>query len=1375
MKMKAFSKFLLSVVLAVGGVFVASAAEVFYDGGREIVKGITGAATIEPGIMYCNTYKKIPTGPNYLCLDSGVVAAVKKLADEKNIPVILIGSSTGCTFCDQFMTSVLLNGNFISWVSKSGYLFVHVTANLGNWGSAEPKAFANMVGTLTGYPMVSGYWKKKDGTVIDPTKGGITFPGRGYSWDYYTKFFDKLFAGYSPDASDDHDPADDVPSGATVLVVTENAAVTPQHTLDATGSDKIDWMAMSVEKGKKYRLAISELKEDAGSFTCTVSNAVTKSVTSMPAAQLVQTPYVFTAAETGKMYISLSAATASSSGSYKLEYREYQDVVFAFAEKALSVKENEGTAKLVLTREGRLTDAVSAVVYTTGGTAVDGVNYTGVSNLVTFAADKVEAEIAVPIADIAGTQGEKAFTVTAVNQEDAANTETATVTIGDLDKPTDAADPADDTRATATVLPMTDDEASVKDRVLSGEDAADWYKFQTLTAGSIYQLKVTDYAKRPADAASDPTIALYYGTSTEPFTNLTMKALSTVRFTAAESADLVVGVLNEEVPPNGGVSTVYTYSLAWREWTLPVVSFETNELAVASLKGGSQPVPIRLIRSKNLDEEVTVDVEIASPDLRVVAMTNKVTFAAGAETASLTLRVREDDGTWKPDVDIPLTILIDEKAPVSQAVESTILTLTVKLSTSMPEFDEWDGEDNTNGSALNATALPLDEETGKTPRRPMAVAATLNGTDKADYYSFPVEKGVEYAVQIVDLLPDAATAVKVFVQAPGEAGESEIALEACTAAPYRFKANADGKFAVIVKKTSDELVSIQYGVKYREWVPATISFVTGSVEVSEFASSVRVGVKCDMDVPLPTSVKVVTEDGTAKAGEDYVAAQQVLEWDESASTSSVKYATIDLKKLTAEYEGTSEDFKIKLDFTDSEALEGALTEMTVTILESDVGAVGTFVIDGYRQNETEYPYQVSALTVTAGTTVPVKVVRTGGNAGAVTVTLAWKDKTGSYTAEMADLETETWVNVEVPVSDGVCLSRQTKALTLTVSDKKAKTANATMNFLIADDDQLLSTYAVDRANVGFSTAANGWYLAGTSGTLRTKTLTAAKQTAVMSASLKGEGQLVFRSKVTGAGDLVVKVKGLVADVQSLSDGLKSVAIPKGVASVQFVFTATAANSWAEIDDVSFTPGGTFFQTGTFFGEALKDGIGGTAKFSVSSTGRLSGRLVFPGNVSWVISGALTEGASSDVMIQRGSERSKAAKVTISESGELQFFVDDAGITAAAEATRDGWCDRPLVGVFAENEDLGSQTLDYVDEAKELTLTVKTSANGTMRASGKVGTRRVSASSTAYWAGSSFRAAFNLAGLENALVLEFTRTEVEGNQKWMVSVVEADAH
>ena len=522
-----------------------------------------------------------------------------------------------------------------------------------------------------------------------------------------------------------------------------------------------------------------------------------------------------------------------------------------------------------------------------------------------------------------------------------------------------------------------------------------------------------------------------------------------------KEGDLVVLVTNTVAD-----ATVFTYDLAWQEWVLPVVGFATNAVEVVSAAQNNTSATVTLVRTKNLEEAITVQVSVSGVDGRVAAETYTVTFAAGKDTATFSVPILADGGLWQPDETFTLAVLDNDE--VHQNADGAIHSQTVTLKTAMAEFDADDGDGNVNANAANATSIPVSKR--PTTRNGL----TLNGSDKADWYSFDVESGVEYVFELVDLLPetDEELPLQVEVMLPGESSSTAVALADCFGQPYHFTPGSSGKVALGVIKTADEPASVKYALKYREWVPATIGFTTNAIEVSEFATSVRIPVQCDMEVPLPATVAVKTRDGSAKAGEDYVALDTIVAWDEHSPSSSVKYATVSLKKLIAEYEGAFEDFEVYLDFTESEGIPGDCTNLVVKVLEADIGSVGTFSIAGYSLDDgnTVNPYQARSIPVTAGDELKVKIVRTGGNAGEVGVTLTWTDGTTAK-GKMGDLETEVWIDAYIPDSEGQYVARQVQSLALTTDVKNAKTKNATLNFSITDSDTTLQTYSADKTNI----------------------------------------------------------------------------------------------------------------------------------------------------------------------------------------------------------------------------------------------------------------------------------------------------------------------
>ena len=1252
------------------------------------------------------------------------VTDIKKKADAENIPVIAVGTAFGCSHCANFYL-VMQTAKFQNWVAKSPYLFCFCYSGTGHWLTGEQKAFADWFG-VGALPRVGYYWKKKDGTIV----GGktTTFAGRGYSDQALIDMFERLFKDYSPDTTDEWDHTDDVKTGATELEATAAAAYTEVHTLNAGTDtpDNADWFKIQINEGTKYRVALEKFVPEVGDPTARIFDGE-EEIWNGKASELKATPFVCVATNSS-IYVCVATDAENTKCSYALAYREYEDVSFSLEHEAMSVDENAGKATFKVLRTGRLTDDVVVTVKTADGTGKAGENYVAFDETVTIPANTTEKTVSISINDIAGNQGDKTFTASIANPEDEGNAATVTITIIDLDVPTDAKDPDDNMRAGATQFVITDQTSSVKgqeqtSRVVSGQDVADWYVLQSMEAGKTYQVKVPkgSYSKRPATAASDPQVFFYVGGSEEPFNSQSLVSLmeEPYRFTAEESGDLVVLVTNEVAD-----ATVYTYDLAWQEWVLPVVSFTDTVATVVSAAGKDTTTTVTLSRTKNLEEAITVQVAVSVVEGRVAATTNKVSFAAGSDTATFTVPLLLDGGMWKPDETFTLTILDD--AEVHQNAESAIHLQTVTLKTAMGEFDADDGDGNVNANAANATAI----EVGKKPTTRSGL--TLNGSDKDDWYSFPVDKDVEYVFELVDVLPesDEELPLSVEIQLPGENAATAVPLEDCIGAIYHFVPSAAGTVAIGIHKTADEPASLSYGLKYREWVPATIGFTQAEIEVSELASSVRIPVQCDMEVPLPVSIAVKTEDGTAVAGEDYVALDTTLEWTEESPTSSVQYAVVNLKKLASKYEGEFETFKVLLDFTQSDAIEGDLTEMTVKVLEGDAGSVGTFAIGGYAFDETTtYAYQAKAVAATCGDKVNVKLVRTGGDAGAVTATLTWNGGTAApVVVDFADLETEKWVELTIPESEGAYVARQTLRVTLTTNVKTAKTKNAVLTFIVVDSDKTLADYGKDKANIPFTAAGNAWYQAS-DGAIRTKTLTAAKQSATLTASLKGSGVLSFKPNQTGDGELLVKAGGKVLEQQT-SEGVVSVAIPSGTQRISVVFTAISAGAWVSLGEIQFTPDAAFCQTGTFNGEATVNTVRGAFTATVTIAGRLSGRITLPNNQTWTLTGVFADGVCNVVTLRNGRTVATGT-AAIDTDGNMELYCEVVGAEVAAVASRNGWTDRPLTGVFAENKDMLGQTAELVDTESGETLAFKIDSRGQMRVAGKYMGKSVSLSTVPY--------------------------------------------
>jgi len=128
------------------------------------------------------------------------VDLVRARAKKDGIPVFLVGSSSGCDYCAAFSRDVMDSSSFKAWQEKHAentekpYLFLYVSASMGNWLTGQPRKFAEWVG-LGSLPRVSCYWYD-NGKEIENAKDNC-FAGRGKSAQWYMDWFDKTFKDYS--------------------------------------------------------------------------------------------------------------------------------------------------------------------------------------------------------------------------------------------------------------------------------------------------------------------------------------------------------------------------------------------------------------------------------------------------------------------------------------------------------------------------------------------------------------------------------------------------------------------------------------------------------------------------------------------------------------------------------------------------------------------------------------------------------------------------------------------------------------------------------------------------------------------------------------------------------------------------------------------------------------------------------------------------------------------------------------------------------------------------------------------------------------------------------------------------------------------------
>ena len=126
--------------------------------------------------------------------------AAKAMADAQGIPLVLLASSTGCTYCNAFNNDVFTKAEFQNWCAGKPYLFCKVQAIMGNWTAGQPKAILDFVG-YGGLPRFSVYWNRAnyDGGGTVGAKN-LTYAARGNlaTVSYTENFIEKNVGAYSP-------------------------------------------------------------------------------------------------------------------------------------------------------------------------------------------------------------------------------------------------------------------------------------------------------------------------------------------------------------------------------------------------------------------------------------------------------------------------------------------------------------------------------------------------------------------------------------------------------------------------------------------------------------------------------------------------------------------------------------------------------------------------------------------------------------------------------------------------------------------------------------------------------------------------------------------------------------------------------------------------------------------------------------------------------------------------------------------------------------------------------------------------------------------------------------------------------------------------
>lgn len=192
----------------------------------------------------------------------------KAKADAEGIPLVLLASSSGCSYCNTFNTSVFQNSAFQTWCSQQPYLFCKVQAVLGNWSGGEKAAILAFVGGGA-LPRFAVYWNRAnyDGGGVVGANKSKTIQAAGHEYQWYINYITSNFAGYSPAGGDD--PEDPTPVVTTYKGGTFTSGTTADTCLQAEPTTTYVDVPMTREAtdAVSQKLQIAQTGQDTATVT----------------------------------------------------------------------------------------------------------------------------------------------------------------------------------------------------------------------------------------------------------------------------------------------------------------------------------------------------------------------------------------------------------------------------------------------------------------------------------------------------------------------------------------------------------------------------------------------------------------------------------------------------------------------------------------------------------------------------------------------------------------------------------------------------------------------------------------------------------------------------------------------------------------------------------------------------------------------------------------------------------------------------------------------------------------------------------------------------------------------------------------------------
>ena len=246
----------------------------------------------------------------------------------------------------------------------------------------------------------------------------------------------------------------------------------------------------------------------------------------------------------------------------------------------------------------------------------------------------------------------------------------------------DAWDPADDTRAGATVLSLSREALSHGPHYLNNTDTNDWFRLSALAAGSTNLVWVSGLF---VDGAADLNARFYVGAATTPTYTVTLTSLASTPYRlivprgTGTPQDVYVLISRR---PNAAATV--RYNLHAREYIPRAIGFAASAVTAAEpAKGKTATLAIPVTRVGD-DAAVSASVNVQFTDgtakrgVNYDCSTTRLSWtASGANTQTLNVTLR-GDGQWTGDQ--TFTITLSSPTAGFALVPFGTLTVTIRES-----------------------------------------------------------------------------------------------------------------------------------------------------------------------------------------------------------------------------------------------------------------------------------------------------------------------------------------------------------------------------------------------------------------------------------------------------------------------------------------------------------------------------------------------------------------------------------------------------------------------------------------------------------------------------------------------------------------------